>query len=181
MLPGSLRGYAPVIRGIARTNAQITIFQNGYSIYQSYVPPGEFVINDLYLGSSGELKVVVKEADGSEQVSLVPYASLAVMQREGQYKYEVISGSYRSSSSDAENALFSQGSLIYGLPWETSIYGGMQAASQYQSLLLAWVKTWAILAHCHLILPGTATTKQTEKTGDSRYACAITKFAVYRH
>lgn len=164
MLPGSLRGYAPVIRGIARTNAQITIFQNGYSIYQSYVPPGEFVINDLYLGSSGELKVVVKEADGSEQVSLVPYASLAVMQREGQYKYEVISGSYRSSSSDAENALFSQGSLIYGLPWETSIYGGMQAASQYQSLLFGMGKNMGDFGALSFdITQAWATTKQAEK------------------
>lgn len=135
MTPGSLRGYAPVIRGIARTNAQITILQNGYTLYQSYVPPGEFIINDLYLGSSGELKVVIKEADGREQVSLVPYASLAVMQREGQFRYEVVSGSYRSGNSYAENASFSQGSLIYGLPWESSIYGGIQAASKYQSLL----------------------------------------------
>lgn len=136
MLPGSLSGYAPVIRGVARTNAQVSIIQNGYTLYQSYVPPGEFVINDLYLGNSGELQVVVKEADGSEQVSLVPYASLAVMQREGQFKYEVVSGTYRPSSNHANNAPFTQGSLIYGLPWATTLYGGIQAASQYQSLLL---------------------------------------------
>lgn len=34
MLPESLRGYAPVVRGIARTNAQVIIRQNGYEIYQ---------------------------------------------------------------------------------------------------------------------------------------------------
>ncbi|MDI8584633.1 fimbria/pilus outer membrane usher protein, partial [Salmonella enterica subsp. enterica serovar Kentucky] len=32
MLPDSLRGYAPVVRGIARTNAQVIIKQNGYTI-----------------------------------------------------------------------------------------------------------------------------------------------------
>ncbi|MCR2674151.1 fimbria/pilus outer membrane usher protein, partial [Salmonella enterica] len=35
MLPESLRGYAPVVRGIARSNAQVVIRQNGYVIYQS--------------------------------------------------------------------------------------------------------------------------------------------------
>lgn len=135
MQPDSLRGYAPVIRGIARTNAQVTITQNGYTIYQSYVSPGEFVINDLYSGSSGELKVVVKEADGSEQISLVPYASVAVMQREGRYKYEIVSGQYRAYNSDTERTPFSQGSLIYGLPWNTTLYSGLQTASKHQSLL----------------------------------------------
>ncbi|ESS57948.1 outer membrane usher family protein [Enterobacter cloacae S611] len=47
MLPDSLRGFAPVIRGIARSSAQVTIKQNDYIIYQSYVAPGAFVIRDL--------------------------------------------------------------------------------------------------------------------------------------
>ncbi|PVZ77493.1 fimbrial assembly protein, partial [Serratia sp. S1B] len=33
MIPNSLKGYAPVIRGIARTNAQVIIRQNGNVIY----------------------------------------------------------------------------------------------------------------------------------------------------
>lgn len=37
MLPDSQKGYAPVVRGIARTNAQVVIRQDGYIIYQSYV------------------------------------------------------------------------------------------------------------------------------------------------
>ncbi|VTR59825.1 Outer membrane usher protein fimD precursor [Serratia fonticola] len=48
MIPDSLKGYAPVVRGIARTNAQVTIRQNGYVIYQSFVAPGAFEINDMY-------------------------------------------------------------------------------------------------------------------------------------
>ncbi|HHB1427541.1 TPA: fimbria/pilus outer membrane usher protein [Serratia odorifera] len=140
MLPDSLRGYAPIIRGVARTNAQVTITQNGYTVYQSYVPPGEFVIDDLYPSGSGELKVTILEADGSEQVSLVPYASVPVMQREGQFKYQATSGSYRSYNSNIASTPFSQGSLIYGLPWELTLYGGMQTASKYQSLLLGMGK-----------------------------------------
>ncbi|MBO1929852.1 fimbria/pilus outer membrane usher protein [Providencia rettgeri] len=34
MLADSLKGYAPVVRGIARTNATVTIKQNGYTVYQ---------------------------------------------------------------------------------------------------------------------------------------------------
>ncbi|WP_147569972.1 fimbria/pilus outer membrane usher protein, partial [Edwardsiella tarda] len=48
MYPESVRGYAPVVRGIARSNAQITIRQNGYTIYQTEVAAGPFEINDLY-------------------------------------------------------------------------------------------------------------------------------------
>ena len=40
MQPDSLRGYAPTIRGIARSNAQVTIRQNGRVAYQTAVPPG---------------------------------------------------------------------------------------------------------------------------------------------
>lgn len=47
MLPDSQKGFAPVIHGIARGTAQVSIKQNGYEIYQSTVPPGPFTINDL--------------------------------------------------------------------------------------------------------------------------------------
>ncbi|MGU0042490.1 fimbria/pilus outer membrane usher protein [Escherichia coli] len=39
MYPDSQQGLAPTVRGIARTAAQLTIRQNGFIIYQSYVSP----------------------------------------------------------------------------------------------------------------------------------------------
>ncbi len=48
-LPDSLKGFAPVVRGIAKSNAQITIKQNGYAIYQTYVSPGAFEISDTFI------------------------------------------------------------------------------------------------------------------------------------
>ncbi|XPE64182.1 fimbria/pilus outer membrane usher protein [Shigella flexneri] len=48
MLPDSLKRFAPVVRGIAKSNAQITIKQNGYTIYQTYVWPGAVEISNLY-------------------------------------------------------------------------------------------------------------------------------------
>ena len=81
MYPESLRGYAPTVRGIARSHAQITIRQNGYIIYQTNVAAGPFEINDLYpTGSSGDLYITIKESDGSEQHQIVPFASLPILQ-----------------------------------------------------------------------------------------------------
>nr|WP_240194500.1 fimbria/pilus outer membrane usher protein [Salmonella enterica] len=40
MLPPSLQGYAPKISGIANSNAQVTVSQNGRILYQTRVSPG---------------------------------------------------------------------------------------------------------------------------------------------
>lgn len=137
MIPDSLKGYAPVVRGIARTNAQVTIRQNGYVIYQSFVAPGAFEINDMYpTGGSGDLLVTIKEADGSEQQLVIPFASLPVLQREGRLKYAVTGGQYRSYDSSINSTTFGQGSAIYGLPHGFTLYGGTQFANPYRSLAL---------------------------------------------
>jgi outer membrane usher protein len=141
MIPDSLKGYAPVVRGIARTNAQVTIRQNGYVIYQSFVAPGAFEINDMFpTGGSGDLLVTIKEADGSEQQLVVPFASLPVLQREGRLKYAVTGGQYRSYDNSVDATTFGQGSAIYGLPHGFTLYGGTQFANPYQSLALGMGK-----------------------------------------
>jgi len=134
MLPDSLKGYAPVVRGIARTNAQVVIRQNGYVIYQSYVAPGAFEITDMYpTGGAGDLNVTVKEADGSEQNFTVAFASLPVLQREGHLKYSITGGQYRSYDSTVEKTQFAQATGIYGLSHGFTLYGGFQTASLYRS------------------------------------------------
>lgn len=135
MLPESLRGYAPVVRGIARTNAQVTIRQNGYIIYQTYVSPGSFEITDMYpTGGSGDLHVTIQESDGSEQQLVIPYASLPVLQREGRLKYSITSGVYRAYDNSIDETPITQGTAIYGLPLGFTAYGGVQASSKYQSV-----------------------------------------------
>ncbi|ROS11117.1 outer membrane usher protein [Raoultella sp. BIGb0399] len=137
MLPESLRGYAPSIRGIARSNAQVTVRQNGHTIYQTYVSPGSFEISDMYpTGAGGDLQVTIKESDGSEQNMVIPYASLPVLQREGRLKYSLTSGVYRAYDSQVDKTPFTQGTLIYGLPAGFTAYGGGQFSSVYQSLAL---------------------------------------------
>ncbi|EPT7316754.1 hypothetical protein SK92_03907 [Klebsiella oxytoca] len=146
MLPDSLRGYAPVIRGIARTNAQVIVKQNGYTIYQSYVSPGAFEIADMYpTGSSGDFDVTIKEADGSEQHQKIAFASLPVLQREGRLKYSLTSGQYRPYDSDINKDTFTQGTVIYGLPAGFTVYSGGQFSQHYQSVLLGAGKNLGML------------------------------------
>lgn len=137
MYPDSLQGYAPTVRGIARGNAKVVVRQNGYVIYQSYVPPGAFAISDLNpTSSSGDLDVTVEEKDGSRQQYTVPYSTVPMLQREGRLKYELVVGDFRSGSAQQSSPFFVQGTAIAGLPQGYTLYGGTQMASRYKALTL---------------------------------------------
>ncbi len=134
MLPDSQKGFAPVIHGIARGTAQVSIKQNGYEIYHSTVPPGPFTINDLYAaGNGGDLQVTIKEADGSNQTFTVPYSSVPVLQREGHTRYALTAGKYRSGNEQQDDPTFFQGTLMHGLAAGWTLYGGSQLADRYRA------------------------------------------------
>lgn len=137
MYPDSMQGYAPTVRGIARTPAKVVIRQNGYVIYQSYVQPGAFAISDLNpTSSSGDLDVTVEEKDGNPQRYTVPYSTVPLLQREGRVKYDLVAGDYRSGNRDQETPFFTQGTLITGLANGYTLYGGTQLASRYTALAI---------------------------------------------
>lgn len=137
MLPDSLKGFAPTIRGIAKSNAKITIKQNGYVIDQRYVSPGAFEINDLYpTSSSGDLDVIITEADGSSQRFSMPYSSVPLLQREGRMKYAITGGRFRTSNDEQREVDFGQGTAIYGLSHGMTVYGGTQLSNDYQAYAL---------------------------------------------
>ncbi|EBS4817117.1 fimbrial biogenesis outer membrane usher protein [Salmonella enterica subsp. enterica serovar Javiana] len=133
MLPDSLHSFAPIVRGVANTNAQVTVRQNGNIIYQTYVPPGPFEITDIYPSAlSGDLMVVVQENNGQEHHFIQTYSSVAVMQREGQMKYAMTAGGLRLNGySNLHRVKFTQGTIIYGLPHGFTLYGGLQIARTY--------------------------------------------------
>lgn len=135
MLPYSQRGFAPVIRGIASSNAEVSVRQNGYLIYQQNVAPGAFEINDLYsTTNSGDLEVTVKEADGTEHRFTQPYSSIAVMQRPGHVKFEMTAGRYRAdSASSQKEPEFLQGSAIYGFNNFMTWFGGLTLSQDYNA------------------------------------------------
>ena len=136
MLPSQLRGYAPAISGIANSNARITVRQNGGIIYETYVAPGAFYINDIQqAGLSGDYDVTVTEANDTERQFIVPYSSLPVMLRPGGWKYELSSGRYDGNiTTSSRRTDFILGTAIYGLHSDVTLYGGALVAKDYQSL-----------------------------------------------
>lgn len=130
MLPDSLRSFAPVVRGIARGTAKVSVKQNGYEIYQTTVPPGAFTINDIYAtGTSGDLQVTIVEVNGATQTFNVPYSSVPMLEREGQARYSVTAGQYRSGNKQQSTPEFIEGTVFWGLPHDWTIYGGTQLSS----------------------------------------------------
>lgn len=137
MYPDSMQGYAPTVRGIARTPAKVVIRQNGYVIYQSYVQPGAFAITDLNpTSSSGDLEVTVEEKEGSVQRYSVPYSTVPLLQREGRRKFDLVAGAYRSGNQGQDRPVFAQGTLLAGLRDGYTLYGGAQVAARYSALAL---------------------------------------------
>lgn len=138
MRPYSERGYAPTIRGIARTNARVQVEQNGTIIYNGSVPPGAFVLSDLIpVNNGGVLNVTVYEEDGNVQKMLVPFASLPVFLRQGSLQYSITAGRYwPMPSDDIDTPGFGQFTTIYGMPWNMTVYGGAQGSRDYLATTL---------------------------------------------
>ncbi|WP_211473015.1 fimbria/pilus outer membrane usher protein [Collimonas humicola] len=142
MLPDSQQGYAPTIRGVAQTNARVTVRQNGFVVYSTYVAPGPFVLDDLYpTSTSGDLEVTITEADGRETKFRQAFSAVPTLLREGVWRYSVTGGQYRNGYSTinagSSNAKpnFVQGTVARGLGKEYSVYGGVIGSEIYQSAL----------------------------------------------
>lgn len=134
MYTDSQRGFAPIINGIANTNALVRVTQRGVRIYESTVPPGPFVIDDLYpTGTGGDLLVTVKEADGSEHSFTVTFASIAELLRPGTTRYTFMMGRYRNAGIDEEPEIM-LGTLRHGFTNLITGYTGILGGQDYQSV-----------------------------------------------
>lgn len=133
MLPPNLRGYAPLISGLARTNATVTVSQQGRVLYSTTVTPGAFSIQDLNSSVQGTLDVTVREEDGSEQTFTVSTAAVPFLSREGELRYKVSAGQPRLTGSGGTEPGFVASEMAYGLPHDWTLYGGVLAASDYLS------------------------------------------------
>ncbi|WP_181393003.1 fimbria/pilus outer membrane usher protein [Stenotrophomonas sp. HMWF023] len=130
MLPDSMNGFAPVVRGVARTNANVVIRQSGYVVYEAAVAPGPFEITDLYAsGFAGDLEVTVMESDGSSNRFVVPYASVPRLLRPGQARYSATAGQLRNVGyGDVTSQVrFVEGTYQRGLNNVVTGFGGVQA------------------------------------------------------
>ncbi len=135
MLTDDEVGFAPVVRGIAETNATVEISQNNYVIYSATVPAGAFEISDIYpSGSNGDLSIKIIEADGRERQYSQAYSYLPVMTRRGNTRYSLAAGEYTNDGQAAPK--FTQGTLVYGVTDNFTGYGGLIAAQAYKALNL---------------------------------------------
>ncbi|MCO1426417.1 fimbria/pilus outer membrane usher protein [Burkholderia multivorans] len=136
MLPPSLRGYAPLISGVARTNATVTVSQQGRVLYVTRVSPGAFALQNIDTSVQGTLDVAVEEEDGSVQRFQVTTAAVPFLARTGQFRYKAAVGKPRRFGGAGITPFFGFGEAAYGLPFDVTVYGGFIAASGYTSIAL---------------------------------------------
>ena len=122
MLPDSQRGFAPTIRGMAHSNAKVTISQHGYVIYETSVSPGG-VCDKRPLSNGAKRRS--RGAGKRERwfgADLYPALfSRPFMLREGRVKFSLSAGRYHSEQSQVRSPTFLQGTLFYGLPAEFTL------------------------------------------------------------
>lgn len=126
MLPMGSTGYAPVIRGVANSNAKVSVSQSGNKIYETTVPPGAFEINDLSTtGYGNDLLVTIEEADGSKRSFTVPFSSVTQMLRPGATRWDMGVGELNDDSL-SEKPKVGYGTFYYGLNNTFTGYVGAQ-------------------------------------------------------
>lgn len=137
MLPDSQQHYAPTIRGVAQTRARLEIRQNGFPLYSTYVSAGAYEINDLTLASgSGELEIILTEANGHVRRFTQPYATLNNLLREGVWRYSASAGRYNAPFYSTDDSMLWQGTLAIGTQWNSTLYGGLMGNDFYQATTL---------------------------------------------
>lgn len=137
-LPPNLRGYAPEVAGIAKTNAKVVISQHGRTLYETQVASGPFRIQDLNQSLNGTLDVRVEEQDGTVQTFQVNTASIPYLSRPGSIRYKVGLGKATSSYRDhkLDGPEFVSGEVSWGISNAWSVFGGGLLSDGYGSVVL---------------------------------------------
>lgn len=149
-----VEGQPAVIEGIAHSQAQIEVRQNGALIHSTVVPAGPFALNDVRrLNTRSDVEVTVKESDGSQRRFTVPAAMLGIgLPAPG---YSLAAGHVRSDSDGQD-----------GDPWVIS--GGWSGALHPQMMFSTGVTGAAQYRAAGAsigLLPSADTQVQTTMTG----------------
>lgn len=134
MLPPNLRGYAPEVVGVAKTNAKVTITQQGQVLYETTVAAGPFRIQDLNTAVSGTLLVKVQEQDGTVNTFQVDTANIPYLTRPGRVRYKMALGKPSDYQHDIRGPGFATGEFSWGINNGWSLYGGTLLADDYNAL-----------------------------------------------
>ena len=134
MLPPNLRGYAPEVVGIAKTNAKVIISQQGRVLYETQVASGPFRIQDISSAVTGTLEVKVEEQDGSVQTFQVNTANIPYLSRPGSVRYKFNGGKVSSRTHQADGPVFVSGEFSWGVSNGWSLLGGALFSDGYNAL-----------------------------------------------
>lgn len=136
MLPEGLRNYSPVIRGVAQSNARVTVTQHGMTVYQTVVTPGPFELTDIgAMGYGGDMQMTITEADGHQQISSIPFSAPPMLLHKDVSSFELSAGELKDDALK-EKPKVVQGLLQYGLGNNYTVYGGTQVSDHYHALAL---------------------------------------------
>jgi outer membrane usher protein FimD/PapC len=136
MLPPNLRGYAPEVTGVAKTNAKVTVSQQGRVLYETSVASGPFRIQDINDAVSGELNVRIEEQDGSVREFVVNTASIPYLTRPGSVRFKLAAGKPSDWQHRSQGPVFGTGEFSWGVSNGWSLYGGALAGGDYNALSL---------------------------------------------
>ena len=131
MLPPNLRGYAPEITGVAKTNAKVTVKQQGRVLYETQVAAGPFRIQDLNDAVSGKLDVTVTEQDGSVSTFQVDTANIPYLSRPGSVRFKAAVGKPNDTDHTSQGPVFGTGEFSWGINNGWSLYGGLLGSQDY--------------------------------------------------
>ncbi|MBW3812450.1 fimbria/pilus outer membrane usher protein [Aeromonas hydrophila] len=135
MLPDELRGYSPVVTGIAETNATVEIRQGGIMVYSTTVAPGPFELRDIpTYGSNGDLEITVIESDGRRKAQTQGFGMLPVMVRAGVGRYQYSFGQLEHESLAPSERWYFSADGAYGLLSDLTIFGGIQGMKNYGAI-----------------------------------------------
>ncbi len=142
MKDGSLVGYAPIISETAYTYAEVSIEQNGETLYSTSVPPGPFTLNNLpSLGTNGELVLIIKEENGEVRKKKIWNYSSQYLLRNNQWNYYYTMGlvnnpQKRQFPSNKKKELLTQLNLSYGVSnYLTTMIGAEKKGDDIKALI----------------------------------------------
>ncbi|EPF18019.1 Outer membrane usher protein papC precursor [Cedecea davisae] len=134
MLPPNLRGYAPEVTGVAKTNATVVVSQQGRVLYETQVASGPFRIQDISDATTGQLDVRVEEQDGSVQTFTLNTANIPYLTRPGSVRYKLAVGRPSDIDSGVSDSVFASGEFSWGVSNGWSLYGGLLGSNDYAAI-----------------------------------------------
>ncbi len=124
----------PWVYGVANSDAEVEILQNGSTVHRTMVTPGEFFLRNIKLfDKSGAITMIVKESDGSTTYYDVPWSQLDSIFDKSAWRYDLSLGHFMDYDAVdmMTKPLFLQGGGGYGISKNSSLHGGILLSQGY--------------------------------------------------